>query len=610
MKWLALPIVILILVVGTGLVFELSYENKFYPGVSIAGIPVGGKTFADVLDHFKNEERVLQEAGLRVNLQSGSTTTEVTIPPFVRGFTPDKVLPYYALENWEKTIREAYEFGRKGSWGQKLREQRAGLVTGIQFSLPPIIYEESVRSLISQELESFLKKPVPAQFALNKKGELYIVPEKVGESIDPDEVLAAVKERVLSLDSTPIRFRATGKTPFATEAKLEPLLPFARALALQANITFRYESRWWRARGGKFSTWLELKDETELSINREKLEGFISEAIRPDLDDPAQNSRFEIRAGTLTEITPGKAGSVIDTGRVEEKVGRAISDIQESFALTGDLVSAMDLISSGIQVDPKTGTITIPIEMIVQNPKVTAETVDQYEIKDLVGFSRTSFKGSSEDRKTNIRVGVSSLNGLLIAPGEELSTVNAIGYVTEEAGYVKEYVIKENESVKELGGGLCQIGTTLFRLVLNAGLPVTERVNHRYVVGYYGPGLDATIYGPHPDLRFVNDTGHYLLLQGRIEGTDVVFELYGQKDGRSASTSDPILSDRIPAPETKYVSAPDLPLYTEKCSETPREGMTANVTYRVSFPDGKVREQIFNSVYQPWQKICLIGTKI
>ena len=609
MKWFALLAVILI-IIGTGFVFELSYKDKFYPGVSIAGIPVGGKTFADVFDHFENEEAVLREDGLRVSLQSDATTTEVAIPAFVRGFTPDKLLPYYTLESWEKTIRAAYEFGRRGSWGQKLDEQRSGIITGINFSLPFVIYEENVRSLISQELENFLKKPVPAQFALNRKGELYIMSERGGESIDPDKIIAAVKEGVSSLDSSPIHFRAVAETPFATKAKLEPLLPFARALALQANITFRYQGHWWRARGSKFSTWLELKNKEGISINREKLENFLSEAIRPDIDDPAQNSRFEIRAGKLTEITPGKAGSVIDTGQIEEKVDQAISDMQRSFALTEDLVSAMDSVNSEIYVDPKTGTINIPIEMIVQDPKVTHETIDQYEIKDLVGFSRTSFKGSSEDRKTNIKVGVSSLNGLLIAPGEEFSTVNAIGYVTEEAGYVKEYVIKENESVKELGGGLCQIGTTLFRLVLNAGLPVTERVNHRYVVGYYGPGLDATIYGPHPDLRFINDTGHYLLLQGRIEGTDVVLELYGQKDDRSVTISDPLLSDRIPAPDTKYVSAPDLPLNTEKCSETPREGVTANVTYQVSFPDGKVREQIFNSVYQPWQKICLIGTKI
>ena len=186
--------------------------------------------------------------------------------------------------------------------------------------------------------------------------------------------------------------------------------------------------------------------------------------------------------------------------------------------------------------------------------------------------------------------------------------MRAIGTTTEENGFVKEFVIKENKSVKELGGGLCQVSTTLFRLALASGLPITERQAHRYVVGYYGPGLDATIYGPYPDLRFINDTGHYLLVQGRVDGDDMILEFYGQKDGRSSFVSEPELSDEKPAPDTKYAISADLPFGTQQCSETPRKGVTAEVTYKVAYPSGESKEQIFKSVYQPWQKICLIGT--
>jgi vancomycin resistance protein YoaR len=317
-----------------------------------------------------------------------------------------------------------------------------------------------------------------------------------------------------------------------------------------------------------------------------------------------------MRNGRLEEIFSGQAGSVVDIIKTAEKVESIIPDVQKSFASTSNLASAFTAINSVVNFDIKTGTIDIPIEVIQEEPKVTQKTIDQYQIKDLVGFSRTSFKGSSADRINNITIGTSMLNGLLIAPNEEFSAVNAIGYVTEQAGYVKEYVIKDNKSVKELGGGLCQIGTTLFRMALNSGLPITERSAHRYVVSYYGPGLDATIYGPHPDLRFVNDTGHYLLLQGRVEGNDLVLELYGQKDGRQSVISDPVLSNRIPAPKTKYMSTFDLAPGVEKCSETPRVGVTADVTYKVALMSGEVREQHFNSVYQPWQKICLVGSKI
>ena len=122
-------------------------------------------------------------------------------------------------------------------------------------------------------------------------------------------------------------------------------------------------------------------------------------------------------------------------------------------------------------------------------PGLPRRRADEHAIKDLVGTARTNFTGSSADRRHNIENGIGKLTGILIAPGEEFSAVAAIGTTSVEEGFVAEYVIKDDKSIKELGGGLCQVATTLFRAVLNTGLPVTERTNHSYVVSYYGPGL-------------------------------------------------------------------------------------------------------------------------
>jgi vancomycin resistance protein YoaR len=127
------------------------------------------------------------------------------------------------------------------------------------------------------------------------------------------------------------------------------------------------------------------------------------------------------------------------------------------------------------------------------------------------------------------------------------------------------------------------------------------------VVGYYGPGLDATIYGPHPDLRFLNDTENYLLLQSKVEGDELIFEIYGQKDGRIAKVSEPTIFNRIAPPPPKYIPTNELPLGQEQCTETARYGMSTEATYMVEYPDGTVREQVFNSTYRPWRKVCLIG---
>ena len=109
------------------------------------------------------------------------------------------------------------------------------------------------------------------------------------------------------------------------------------------------------------------------------------------------------------------------------------------------------------------------------------------------------------------------------------------------------------------------------------------------------------------DLRFINDTGNYLLLQGKAQNNEVTFDFYGKNDGRSIKISEPKLYDRIPAPPTKMVPTTTLESGKTKCSEIPHSGVTADVTYTVIYPDGETKETLFHSVYQPWQKTCLVG---
>jgi vancomycin resistance protein YoaR len=128
-------------------------------------------------------------------------------------------------------------------------------------------------------------------------------------------------------------------------------------------------------------------------------------------------------------------------------------------------------------------------------------------------------------------------------------------------------------------------------------------------VHYYDPpGLDAAIYGPHPDLRFVNDTGNYLLLQARVEGQKVIMELYGRKDGRTVEISKPLMYNYVPAPAPNYIYTNELYSGQVKCTEMPHDGLTTSVMYTVNYPNGITKERNFKSFYQPWQKVCLIGT--
>jgi vancomycin resistance protein YoaR len=167
-------------------------------------------------------------------------------------------------------------------------------------------------------------------------------------------------------------------------------------------------------------------------------------------------------------------------------------------------------------------------------------------IKELLATGTSTFAGSPNNRRHNIKIGVEHMTGILVAPGEEFSFNKFLGPVEEEFGFLPELVIKKEGTIPELGGGLCQVSSTLFRSVMKAGLPVTQRKNHSYAVQYYAPqGTDATIYPGVIDLKFMNDTpGHLLIWPYFKDKNTLLFELYGTRDNRLVQLDTPIQYDR------------------------------------------------------------------
>lgn len=604
---------ILILAVFTltagGSWFEIRYADRFYPGVFIGKEAVGGKTYIEVLQHFSTNARVLEHRGLRVIFQDTTAAHETVVPQSASGLTADNLVEYFSLGNWEEPIRQAQEWGHTGSFRRRISEKSALLYGTKHFIFSPTVYEESLASFLTREAENVLPRTEPARFTPDKNA-LVISREKNGKSIDTTYALAMVRAKLSSLDAAPLHITARPDRITATEERLKPFLAFASELSRTAQMVFRYEDRSWTVDGKTLASWLTLRNESEIGLDSEKLRDFLSSNIAPAIHTPPQNknSRFEIRNHALIETFSGKPSRVINIAKTAAAAEEKITVIRTYFLKTNNLWPGLAAVSSHFDFITQQGTIDVPVQMENAPSSTKQNMVQQYGITSLVGTAETSFPGSSASRIHNIKTGTSKLSGILIAPGEEFSTITALGALTEDAGFVKEFVIKENRTVKELGGGLCQIATTLFRLALNAGLPVTERTNHSYIVSYYGtPGLDATTYSPKPDFRFLNDTGNYLLLQGSVENNKLTFELYGQNDGRTAEISKPVLSDERPAPPPQYLLTPDLPPGKMECSETPRKGVTADVVYTIYYPNGDIKKQNFHSVYEPWRKTCLVG---
>ena len=160
----------------------------------------------------------------------------------------------------------------------------------------------------------------------------------------------------------------------------------------------------------------------------------------------------------------------------------------------------------------------------------------------------------------NIQAASAKFHGLLVAPGETFSMASAIGDITLDNGFAEALIIVGGQTIKGVGGGVCQVSTTLFRNAFFAGFPIVERYAHAYRVGYYEQtanghdpslaGLDATVFVPLVDFKFINDTPYWLLMETYVNGYSLTWKFYSTADGRTVdwTTTGPTNTSR-PRPD-------------------------------------------------------------
>lgn len=265
-----------------------------------------------------------------------------------------------------------------------------------------------------------------------------------------------------------------------------------------------------------------LRNTTTFSLNKDALISYL-ETLRDKTKKEPVDAKFSVENGKVTSFSLSQDGSQIDVPQSADKLA--------------------DLLSSTQQSDTK--DINLPLQLT--SPKVASQDASKLGIVELIGEGRTNFSGSPKNRIHNFKRAMEQFNGAIIAPQEEFSFVKLLGDVDGEHGYLPELVIKNNKTEPEFGGGICQVSSTVFRAAIYSGLKITARRNHAYPVKYYTPyGMDATIYIPKPDLSFVNTTPGSILMQGSIEGNELIFRFYGTSDGRKTEIDGPHILERNP----------------------------------------------------------------
>jgi vancomycin resistance protein YoaR len=198
---------------------------------------------------------------------------------------------------------------------------------------------------------------------------------------------------------------------------------------------------------------------------------------------------------------------------------------------------------------------TVPFAFDEIVPTVhTGATAEELGITELVSERTTWFYGSTDARKHNIARSAANFFGVVIAPGEEFSFNKYLGSVSEADGYEQGLIIFGGRTIKGVGGGVCQVSTTLYQTAFWAGFPIEERYEHGYMLGYYndgeGPGMDATVFSPVVDLKFINNTPHHLLIENYYneELEALTFKFYSTSLGRQVSKEELPWENIVPAP--------------------------------------------------------------
>ena len=298
---------------------------------------------------------------------------------------------------------------------------------------------------------------------------------------------------------------------------------------------------------------------------------------------PAQDARlrFDDASGQLTVLQPSRSGQRLNVDLAIEAVRQALAS------------------------DSRMGTLPI----IAIPPDVDSGQLNQLGIRELIASGTTFFGGSSSARVHNIGVAAEKFLGTVIPPGGIFSFNSTIEAVSGANGFEDSAIIWGDRTAVGVGGGVCQVSTTVFRAALSAGFPLLERHNHGYVVSWYGdPGFDATIYTPYVDFRFLNDTDAHLLIQPVVDNVAGVlsFRFYGTKPDREVE---------IGEAEVKDIKQPGDRIYQEDASLEPgqikqvewaKKGMTTTVIRKVT-ENGRSREDKIVSVYRPWNAMFLYG---
>ena len=520
--------------------FNFTYKDKIFPNISINNEDYSGLTKEQAF--FKLENKIKN-----VYKDDFTFTYEDDIFKAI-------VLETGIVIDINKTINDAFDYGHHKNILQSIKEQIILISKKENFQIKIITDEEKFENYLQKELSKIETPPKNFGYAYADEKFVSTVPES-GMVIDRNKMKKDIIKNLSELKNDNIKIELIVK-----EAEIKKDLN-NRALTQANNLLYKkiflkYNSDKFEVQKEDLALWIKFdaindtsnKNERVLGImpDSEKIEDYLLTFIVPQVNREPTNAQLEFENKKVEVFSLSREGISVKVEESENEIGKNVfrtenykeseTELETEFNSEASELNSVSNSKKGIEIE-------IIIEKI--QPEITTESIDNMGITALLATGESNFYGSSKSRIHNITVGASKFHGILIGPEDEFSFNKVLGKVGAKQGYLPELVIKKGVTTPEYGGGLCQVSTTAFRAAVKTGLKVTERKNHAYPVKYYNPqGTDATIYPPHPDLRFKNNTLAYILIQTRIEGNKLYFDFYGSADGREVVLIGPYIYDK------------------------------------------------------------------
>ena len=558
--------VALLLVVCVMVAYQLAYDKVILPRVVISGIEVSN----------------MDKEAARQRLATAFTANPNRVKVVYREKRLTDTATLRVGYDFDWAAQQAWNLGRSGNPLTKISERVAMFLEPIPIELPTDYDVDAVEGVITRVAGEINQAGRAAAIYLDEAGEVKVETGADGLMVDEEDLRKSLAWALRLPGEQTVEVKTVVDSMAIDSNRVNQALESAKNWK-DKSLRVYYKDYSYSLATKQI---LKLLSLTAAPINFEEADILLA-TVKPEVETEAKNAVFNFENGKVIEFSPEVNGIKIEEVVFKQKLAETIA-----FA--------------------KKTEMELPVT--VTAAKIKAGDINNLGIKTLIGVGTSKFAHSIPNRVHNLTLASSRLNGALVAPGETFSLGATIGDVSKVTGYREAYVISEGRTVLGDGGGVCQVSTTLFRAILNAGLPIVERKAHAYRVGYYeqdmGPGYDATVFFPSTDLKFVNDTPGHILIQTKVDAKNfsMRYEIYGTDDGRLATISAPKIYSQSPALATVYQDDPTLPAGVLKQVDWSAPGAKVSFDYKVVRNDEVLQDRTFTSVYRPWAAVYLRGT--